>query len=68
MFGNCKNQEGEKAMHSNNMQGFTLLNSDDHIGLLKKMKADPVNVRPDICHQVGTTLSQFHLELTCFAG
>ena len=55
-------------MHSNNMQGFTLLNSDDHIGLLKKMKADPVNVRPDICHQVGTTLSQFHLELTCFAG
>ena len=68
MFGNCKNQEGEKAMHSNNMQGFTLLNSDDHIGLLKKMKVDPVNVRPDICHQVCNTIFNFHLELACFVG
>ena len=32
-------------------KGFTLLNSDEHQALLKKMGQDPVNARPDICHQ-----------------
>ena len=33
-------------------KGFSLLNSDDHPTLLKRMNQDPVNARPDICHQV----------------
>lgn len=49
------------------MQGFTLLNSDDHQGLHKKMNLDPVNSRPDICHQVLIVYFCNSVEFTCFA-
>ena len=30
---------------------FQLLNCDDHISLMKKLKKDPQDCRPDIIHQ-----------------
>lgn len=42
--------------HKVNAQGggekYVLLNSDDHIGVLKKMGRDISDARPDILHQV----------------
>jgi len=35
---------------------YQLLNSDDHVGLLKKLGRDPSEVRPDITHQCLLTL------------
>lgn len=32
---------------------YSLLNSDDHIGIMRKMDRDISEARPDICHQVG---------------
>lgn len=37
------------------LQGFELLNSDDHKGIHKKLKRDPARSRPDIVHQVSAT-------------
>ena len=34
-----------------NVQGFELLNCDDHHGFLKKHGRDPADSRPDITHQ-----------------
>ena len=31
---------------------YTLLNSDEHIGVMRKMKRDISDARPDITHQV----------------
>jgi len=31
---------------------YSLLNSDEHIGVMKKMKRDISDARPDITHQV----------------
>lgn len=33
-------------------KGFCLLNSDDNKSLHRKLKTDPSEYRPDICHQV----------------
>ena len=33
-------------------KGFQLLNSTDHANILKKHERDPINLRPDIVHQV----------------
>jgi EMG1/NEP1 methyltransferase len=35
---------------------YSLLNSDEHIGVLRKMNRDISNARPDITHQVCTHL------------
>lgn len=37
-------------------QGFQLLNCDDHYGLHKKLKRNPIDSRPDIVHQCLLTL------------
>ena len=37
---------------SNGAEKYVLLNSDDHIGVLKKMGRDISDARPDILHQV----------------
>lgn len=34
---------------------FTLLNSDEHIGVMRKLGRDISEARPDITHQVGIT-------------
>lgn len=34
------------------LQGYVLLNCDDHQNFLKKHDKDPALYRPDICHQV----------------
>lgn len=34
---------------------YSLLNSDEHIGIMRKMNRDISEARPDITHQVGTT-------------
>lgn len=39
---------------------YVLLNSDDHIGVLKKMGRDISDARPDILHQVCYTHSIFN--------
>jgi rRNA small subunit pseudouridine methyltransferase Nep1 len=36
---------------------YSLLNSDEHIGVMRKMNRDISDARPDITHQVGTTKS-----------
>lgn len=36
----------------NGSEKYALLNSDDHIGVLKKMGRDISDARPDILHQV----------------
>jgi EMG1/NEP1 methyltransferase len=41
---------------SNGVEKYVLLNSDDHIGVLKKMGRDISDARPDILHQVCTIL------------
>ncbi len=33
---------------------FSLLNSDEHIGIMRKMNRDISDARPDITHQVRT--------------
>ena len=34
---------------------FNLLNSDDHIGVMRKMGRDISEARPDITHQVNSS-------------
>lgn len=36
---------------------YSLLNSDEHIGVMRKMNRDISDARPDITHQVGLFLS-----------
>lgn len=36
---------------------YSLLNSDEHIGIMRKMNRDISDARPDITHQVRTQLS-----------
>ena len=36
---------------------YSLLNSDEHIGVMRKMNRDISDARPDITHQVRTSLS-----------
>ena len=35
---------------------YALLNSDEHIGVMRKMNRDISDARPDITHQVGFIL------------
>jgi len=48
--------ETYKAAHSGKASGkdekFSLLNSDEHIGVMRKMGRDISDARPDITHQV----------------
>lgn len=48
--------ETYKASHSGKAGGkdekFSLLNSDEHIGVMRKMGRDISDARPDITHQV----------------
>lgn len=46
-------QYKQKRSHTHHLQGFELLNSDDHQGLHKKLKRNPAESRPDIVHQVS---------------
>lgn len=52
--------ETYKASHSGKMGGkeekFSLLNSDEHIGVMRKMGRDISDARPDITHQCLLTL------------
>lgn len=49
--------ETYKAAHAGKSGGkdekFSLLNSDEHIGVMRKMGRDISDARPDITHQVG---------------
>ncbi len=36
---------------------YSLLNSDEHIGVMRKMNRDISDARPDITHQVRTSSS-----------
>lgn len=42
---------------------YSLLNSDDHIGIMRKMDRDISEARPDICHQVCSIGSYVQLVL-----
>jgi hypothetical protein len=42
---------------------YSLLNSDEHIGVMRKMKRDISEARPDITHQVCQTFFLFLLSL-----
>lgn len=37
---------------------YSLLNSDEHIGIMRKMNRDISDARPDITHQVSLLLAQ----------
>lgn len=43
---------------------YSLLNSDEHIGIMRKMNRDISDARPDITHQVRLVLSREMCELT----
>lgn len=51
--------ETYRAAHSGRSTGrdekYSLLNSDEHIGVMRKMNRDISDARPDITHQVRTT-------------
>jgi rRNA small subunit pseudouridine methyltransferase Nep1 len=53
--------ETYKASHGSARMGavrdekYSLLNSDEHIGVMRKMNRDISDARPDITHQVGPT-------------
>lgn len=40
---------------------YALLNSDEHIGVMRKMNRDISDARPDITHQVGLAESAFNM-------
>lgn len=42
-----------KRAHSQREEKYSLLNSDEHIGVMRMMKRDISDARPDITHQVG---------------
>ena len=52
--------ETYRAAHSGRSTGrdekYSLLNSDEHIGVMRKMNRDISDARPDINHQVRTTV------------
>jgi len=41
---------------------YSLLNSDEHIGVMRKMNRDISDARPDITHQVGLKAVRFVLQ------
>jgi rRNA small subunit pseudouridine methyltransferase Nep1 len=50
--------ETYRAVHSGRSNAgrdekYSLLNSDEHIGVMRKMNRDISDARPDITHQVG---------------
>lgn len=52
--------ETYRAAHSGGKPGgkeekYSLLNSDEHIGVMRKMGRDISDARPDITHQVATS-------------
>lgn len=53
--------ETYKASHGGRHGGvrdekYSLLNSDEHIGVMRKMNRDISDARPDITHQVGLSI------------
>jgi rRNA small subunit pseudouridine methyltransferase Nep1 len=42
---------------------FSLLNSDEHIGVLRRMNRDISEARPDITHQVGKNYPSLRLAM-----
>lgn len=59
--------ETYKASHATGRMGavrdekYSLLNSDEHIGVMRKMNRDISDARPDITHQVGLCPIQLRL-------
>jgi len=45
---------------ANREEKYSLLNSDEHIGVMRKMGRDISDARPDITHQVRTAVIQHH--------
>lgn len=41
---------------------YSLLNSDEHIGVMRKMNRDISDARPDITHQVRLITSSFNMQ------
>lgn len=60
--------ETYKASYGSNRSGgqheekYSLLNSDEHIGVMRKMNRDISDARPDITHQVRRVVIQHHSE------
>lgn len=60
--------ETYKASHSNSSrtgihreEKYSLLNSDEHIGVMRKMNRDISDARPDITHQVSAIVQELAL-------
>lgn len=47
---------GPGRMGAQREDKYSLLNSDEHIGVMRKMNRDISDARPDITHQVGNIL------------
>lgn len=60
--------ETYRAAHSGRSTGrdekYSLLNSDEHIGVMRKMNRDISDARPDITHQVCTSTLPLVFQLT----
>lgn len=53
--------ETHKVSAAGGGEKYVLLNSDDHIGVLKKMGRDISDARPDILHQVSVFEDLFQM-------
>ena len=47
--------------HTGKDEKFSLLNSDEHIGVMRKMNRDISEARPDITHQVIARDAPFNM-------
>lgn len=55
--------EGANLETVKNGNEYQLLNSEDHIKILKKKQRDPNQARPDITHQVSNIISDIYHSL-----
>lgn len=54
-----KSSHGGGSRPGSKDEKYSLLNSDEHIGIMRKMNRDISDARPDITHQVCTPLLAF---------
>lgn len=61
----ASHSSGPGRMGVQREEKYSLLNSDEHIGIMRKMNRDISDARPDITHQVCHPL---HVCIACLVG
>jgi rRNA small subunit pseudouridine methyltransferase Nep1 len=60
-----KAAHGSSRNATHKEEKYSLLNSDEHIGVMRKMNRDISDARPDITHQVWSVLPPWPAPLPC---